>query len=53
MDIKEKISSYIDEHAEEMVADTMELCRIDSVKGEAEPGMPFGKGPSEALAKAA
>lgn len=53
MDIKEKISSYIDEHAEEMVADTMELCRINSVKGEAEPGMPFGKGPSEALAKAA
>ena len=49
MDIKEMISSYIDQHTEEMVADTMELCRINSEKGAAEAGMPFGKGPCEAL----
>ena len=53
MDIKEMISSYIDQHTEEMVADTMELCRINSEKGAAEAGMPFGKGPCEALKKAA
>ena len=52
MDYKTILEKYIDDHAEEMVADTMELCRIRSVKGEAEEGKPFGKGPYEALMKA-
>ena len=53
MNDQERILQYIDEHVEEMVADTMELCRINSEKGEAEEGMPYGKGPCEALHKAA
>lgn len=53
MNDQERILQYIDEHAEEMVADTMELCRINSEKGEEEEGMPYGKGPCEALHKAA
>ena len=52
MDYKKILEKYIDDHTEEMVADTMELCRIKSVKGEAEQGKPFGEGPYEALMKA-
>lgn len=49
MEIREQIKKYIDEHIDEMVADTMELCRIKSVKGEAKEGMPYGEGPYAAL----
>lgn len=53
MDYKEQLFQYIDDHTEEMVADTMELCRIKSVRGEAEPGKPYGRGPHDALMAAA
>lgn len=49
MNIKNQIEKYIDDHEAEMVKELMELCAIDSVRTEAEPGAPFGKGPLKAL----
>jgi succinyl-diaminopimelate desuccinylase len=49
---KEKISAYIDSKKEEMLADLAQLVRIDSQKGEAQPGKPFGEGPAQVLAAA-
>lgn len=43
---------FIDEHAEEMLADLKTLVRIPSMRGEAKPGMPFGEEPARALAAA-
>ena len=48
-DLLEQIRAYIEAHTEEMAEDTMSLCRINSVKGAAEPGMPYGRGPYEAM----
>ena len=45
----EKINAYLEEHKDEMIADIMELMRIDSAKTEALPGMPYGEGPARAL----
>lgn len=42
-----KIDSYMDE----IVKSISEIVQIKSVKGEAEPGMPFGEGPTAALKK--
>ncbi len=53
MDRKKQIRDYIEAHTEEMIADVCELCRINSVKGEAAPGMPYGEGPHKALMAAA
>jgi succinyl-diaminopimelate desuccinylase len=50
---REKIDAYIDSKKEEMLADLSRLVRIDSQKGEAREGMPFGEGPARALAEAA
>ena len=52
MDISEKISKFIDEHAEEMVRDTMKLCEVNSEKGPYEEGKPYGDGPFRALNEA-
>lgn len=49
MEYKEQIERYIEEHEAELIADVQELCRIKSVRGEAEPGKPYGPGPYEAL----
>lgn len=49
---RELIDAYIDSKKEEMIQDMMTLVRIDSQRGEAKPGMPFGEGPAKALAKA-
>ena len=49
---REQIDAYIDSKKEEMLQDVMALVRIDSQKGTAKPGMPFGEGPAKALAKA-
>ena len=49
---REQIDAYIDSKKEEMLQDMMTLVRINSQKGEAKPGMPFGEGPAEVLAKA-
>lgn len=48
---REQLEQYIDAHKEEMLADIIELCKIDSAKGPYAEGKPFGQGPFEALAK--
>lgn len=48
MDFSKEIKSAM----EPLVQDISALCQIDSVEGEPEPGMPFGKGPAKALAAA-
>ena len=47
---KEKIDTYIDGKREEMLADLSALVRIDSQRGEAKEGMPYGEGPAKVLA---
>ncbi len=49
---KEKIDSYIDSKKEEMLEDLKTLVRINSQKGIAKEGMPFGEGPAAALSAA-
>ena len=44
-----KISKYIDDHASDMIAVLSSLVAIPSVRGKAEPGMPYGKEPARAL----
>ncbi len=46
---KEKIDAYLDDKREEMLDDLKKLVRINSQKGEAKEGRPFGDGPAEAL----
>jgi len=46
--IKERIAQLTDD----MVQDLADLVQVDSQLGEAKPGMPFGKGPAEVLARA-
>lgn len=46
---QEKIEAYIDSHIEEMIEDVKELVRIDSKRGMALPGKPFGVGPAQAI----
>lgn len=46
---KEKIDAFIDAHAEEMIEDICELCRINSEKMPEEEDMPFGPGAAECL----
>ena len=48
---REQIEQYIDAHKEEMLADIIELCKIDSARTAAIEGKPFGEGPYEALVK--
>ncbi len=48
----EMIDSYIDGKKEEMLEDLKTLVRINSQKGPAEEGKPFGAGPAAALAAA-
>lgn len=52
MDISERLSKFIDEHTDEMVADTMKLCSVNSEKGAYEEGKPYGEGPFKALNEA-
>ncbi|MCD7744765.1 MAG: M20/M25/M40 family metallo-hydrolase [Lachnospiraceae bacterium] len=49
---KEKIDSYLDSKKEEMLEDLKTLVRINSQKGAAKEGMPFGEGPAAALSAA-
>lgn len=49
---REMIDAYIDSKREEMLSDLEGLVRINSQKGTAGPGMPFGQGPAQALAEA-
>lgn len=45
----QKIRAFADAHIDELVEELFKLCRIDSVRTEACPGAPFGKGPKAAL----
>ena len=49
MDYKKQIETYFEIHREELVQDVMALIRIDSTRGAAVPGMPYGPGPRQAL----
>ncbi len=49
---KEKIDAYIDGKREEILSDLERLVRVNSQKGEAKEGMPFGEGPAAVLAEA-
>lgn len=49
---RKEIEAYIDSHREEMIADIIRLCAINSEKMPAEPGKPFGAGPKKALDEA-
>lgn len=48
-ELKQKISDYVDAHIDELVADTVELMKIDSSRAEAKEGKPYGDGPAKAL----
>ncbi len=50
--MRDRVNSWIDAHKDELVNDIIDLCSIDSVKGEAKEGMPFGEGPYRALSRA-
>lgn len=52
MDIKQSIISWAQAHEREYLEDLKELIAIDSARGEAKPGMPYGEGCAAALAKA-
>lgn len=52
-EINQKITVWLNEHRAALIEQWMELCRIPSVRGAAEPGAPFGKGSADALAASA
>ena len=52
MTLKERIHDYMTGREEEFVAALAPLIAVNSITGEAAPGMPFGPGPAEALEKA-
>ena len=52
-ELDQKIVVWLKEHREELIEQWMELCRIPSVRGQAEPSAPFGKACAEALAASA
>lgn len=49
---KEKIDAYFDKNSDKMLDALARLIRINSVRGEAKEGKPFGEGPYEALMEA-
>ena len=52
MELKERISQWIDAHEQDLLDDTSRLVAVRSVKGEAAPGAPFGLAPKKALDEA-
>ena len=46
---RESLGLFFDRRRAAMVEDIRALVRVDSVKGEAYPGAPFGSGPAAAL----
>ena len=46
---REQIDAYLDGKLDEMIRDLEVLVRIDSQKGEAKEGMPYGEGPAKVL----
>lgn len=49
METKKLIHAYMQEHKEEYIEDLKTLVRIDSQRGEALEGKPFGEGPARAI----
>ena len=49
---RDQIDAYIDSKKEEMLQDLSALVRINSQRGKAQPGLPFGEEPARVLAKA-
>ena len=49
---RQQTDAYIDAHKEEMLEDLKRLIRINSEKGKALPGKPFGEGPAKVLEEA-
>jgi len=49
---RQRISDWVGAHRGDFLADLAALIAIRSVRGEPKEGMPFGEGPSEALARA-
>ena len=49
MDIKQKISDWMDGHSKELLQDLISLCRIRSVGAEPAENAPFGEGAAKAL----
>ncbi len=49
---REKIDAYIDSKKDEMLADLIALVKINSERGEAKEGKPFGEGPYAVLQEA-
>jgi len=47
-----EINQFFEDHREEFLADLAQLVAVNSVKGEAKPGKPYGEGPAQALAQA-
>ena len=47
---QEKINKFFEDHRDEMFADIAALVKINSVRSDPLPGMPFGQGPADALA---
>ena len=52
MTLKDRIHAYMTGREDEFVAALAPLITVNSITGEAAPGMPFGPGPAEALEKA-
>ena len=52
MTVKERISQWVDAHEQDMIRDIARLVAVKSVRGEPEPGAPFGPGPRAALDEA-
>ncbi|NCB51449.1 MAG: M20 family peptidase [Clostridia bacterium] len=52
MELKERISRWIDCHEQDLIRDTSRLVAIRSVHGAPAPGAPFGEGPDRALEEA-
>ena len=50
---QKELDAFLESRKEEMLEDLKTLVRINSVKGPALPGMPYGEGPAKAAAAAA
>ena len=49
---KQQLEQWFADHRQEFIDELCRLIRIESVRTEAQPGMPYGPGPAEALAAA-
>lgn len=50
-DYMPQVKTFFEEHREEFLKDLAEMIAIDSQRGPAKEGLPYGEGPAEALAK--